>query len=213
MRRMMIIAACCRRRLASASLTGAGRSRYRILDDGVLLDAVVIVPPNSRLRFVAGLQCELQKTADRFFVRVRLLDEAFRIVAERIPRRSTKSRVFVDDRTGRKFFEATRIDRVVLPVAITADDVEVVSEDPILAQPGEEPIPFFLEAARIRHVVSFELVDILRSLGDRRIPRRRGPAATTATAASVPHELDAIDIVWTDHRRRRDQNFEGGIAF
>src|SRR5262245_57451864 len=99
---------------AAASLSRAGRSRYSILDDGVLFDAVVIVPSNCCLRFFAGLQRELQKTADRFFVRVRLLDEALRIVAERISRRPTKPRVFVDDRTGRKFFEAARIDRVVL---------------------------------------------------------------------------------------------------
>jgi len=122
--------------------------------DAVLEFATRVVMLDQQLISRADLQ-EAALGRDRG---VGLLHEGLRVGAFPGSGHHAHAGVFIVERTAGKLVNAGRMDAVILPVTITANEREIV--DPVLLQPGEESIGFMPETAEVSVVV--DLLQIIR---------------------------------------------------
>ena len=99
----------------------------------------------------------MQESARGLGLRIRLLNQPLGIGRLRVPGTPAQPRVTIDQCPGRKFFETARVDGVVLPVPVAADDEEVlVHEKAVVGEPSEELIPLVPEAGGVGVVVPLQ---------------------------------------------------------
>ena len=149
---------------------------------------MLVEPAERGGRRVARGHRHLQEAPGGLGRREGLHDEPVGIVRLGVAGRPAEARVGVDEGAGRELLEPPRVDRVVLPVPVAADDVEVVVEEAVLLEPVEEPVALVLEPHRVRLVVALEGV----------VPQGLAPGL--------------VGVVGADHRRRRDEDLERGVA-
>ena len=87
-----------------------------------------------------------------------MLDETFGVGGCGISRFAAESGILVNEGSTGKLLDARLVNGMVLPMAVSANDVEMVLVETLFLEPGKEFVPFMAETAVVGVIVGFAFV-------------------------------------------------------
>ncbi|NQV26631.1 MAG: hypothetical protein HQ518_19925 [Rhodopirellula sp.] len=106
----------------------------------------------------SGSGLDHEEAAGAFFLSVELFDQSFGIGGFRVSGAASQAGIRVDQGSTGELFDARWMQRVVLPVAVSADQIEMLFRDAGFVEPGEELVTLVAEAIEVRVIVELPFV-------------------------------------------------------